>query len=101
MVDKTIFGDEVFTLNEIKSLQSIPIAKANDSSFVLQCIQYAYKADPSILRYRTLKGIPERIEINPDGTEEHHPAKNPLTPTKVERIQELFIERVSNYDECC
>lgn len=95
--DEVLSTDAVFTLDEITFLRSIPLAKAKDSSFILQCLQYAYKSNPSVLLYKSLKGVAESTEIKDDGTHEYHPAKEPLTPKKVVRIQKLFIERL---DKC-
>lgn len=95
IADEVVSTEDVFTLDEVTHLQSIPLDKTKDSTFILQCLQYAYKSNTSILQYKSLKGVPESTIINDDGTQEHHPAKEPLTPKKVRRIQELFTERLT------
>lgn len=91
--------NDVFTENEVKYLNCIPLTKNSDSTFVLHCIRYAYKDNEAILLNRTLKGTLDRIEINDDGSRTVRPGKGPLTPEKVKRIEKLFIERVSK-DKC-
>lgn len=88
-------SDDVFTENEVKFLQSLPLDKKKDSAFILQCIKYSYKNNEATLRNKTLKGTLDRVEIKDDGTQTVHPAKDPLTPEKVKRIEQLFIDRVS------
>lgn len=87
--------NDVFSSNEIKFLQFMPLDKKNDCSFILNALKYAYKSDTSVLVSKTLKGKSEWTEIK-DGYEIHHDAKTPLTPEKVERIKGLFIDRISN-----
>lgn len=88
-------SDNIFTPNEIKCLQSLTLEKKKDSTFILQCIEYAYKDTASTLLGKTLKGTLERVEYKENGDVQSHPAKDPLTPEKVKRIEELFIDRVS------
>lgn len=88
-------GGDIFTENQIRYFRSMPLDKKKDSSFILQCLEYAYKTDQSVLLQKTLNGKPEWIEITDGGEEILHPTKDPLTPKKVDRIRELFIERVS------
>lgn len=88
-------NDNVFTPNQIRILESLPLEKKKDSTFIMQCIDYAYKENSSTLVNKTLKGTLERIEMQDDGAVVVRPAKNPLTPEKVKRIEELFIQRVS------
>lgn len=103
---RTIYSDiddvatsngDIFSPNEIKSLQGIPQDKKKDSTFILKCLEYAYKSDQSVLQKKTLKGKSEVIHFSETGNVEHIVAgKDPLTPEKVARIKELFIERLSN-----
>lgn len=95
-LDDAVVSNDVFTANEVKFLQCMPMDKKSDCSFILHCLKYAYKLDPSVLLSRTLKGTPERTEFTEKGEQIHHGAKDPLTPKKAERIKELFIERISN-----
>lgn len=89
-------SDDIFTVNELRCLDSVSLERKKDSNFILQCIQFAYKSNKSELLNRTLKGRHERVEIKDDGSVERiQPAKTPLTPEKVTRIEELFINRVS------
>lgn len=88
-------SDEVFTPNEIRHLLSLPLDKKKDSTFILQCVQYAYKNNVAALANKTLKGTGERIEVKEDGARVLHPGKESLTPEKVRRIEQIFIDRVS------
>lgn len=94
-VDTMASTSDVFTPNEVKYLEAMPLTKAGDSTFILKCLEFAYKREPSVLRFKTLKGVPESVQYNDDGTMEQVAKKDPLTPIKVERIQELFISRLS------
>lgn len=73
----------------------MPLDKKNDCSFILHSLKYSYKSDLSVLSTRTLKGTAEWKELKEGGSEVHHEAKGPLTPRKVDRIKDLFIERIS------
>lgn len=86
----------IFTPKEIKALGYVAPDKPKDSTFILECLQYAYKSDLSVLRQKTLKGYADWVEISEDGQEIHHPGKEGLTPEKVECIKKLFINRISN-----
>lgn len=90
--------DDIFTPNELKFLQCMATDKKKDSTFIHQCLQFAYKSDPSVLVLKSLKGTSDWIEITGTGDEKHHPAKDPLSPHKVNRIKEIFIERISKCD---
>lgn len=91
--------DDVFTPIQIQILESIPLEQKKDSNFVLQCIEYAYKDNASTLVNKTLLGTLERKEFGDDGAVVVRPAKDPLTPEKVKRIEELFVKRVT-YCKC-
>lgn len=89
-------NDDVFTTREINYLQFMPLEKKADSTFVLRCLEYAYKDNMSVLNAKTLKGKSEVLQISEEGNVEHIvQCKDPLTPKKVERIRDLFIERIS------
>lgn len=89
------FSNDVFTPNEVKYLQAMPLDKTTDSTFILKCLEFAYKENPSQLRLRTLKGRPESVQYHDDGSIEEQVKKDPLSPIKVQRIKELFIDRLS------
>lgn len=89
-------ADNIFTANEIIVLQNFPLEKKKDSTFILKCVEFAYKDNTSSLVNKTLKGTLERVEIQNDKPVAVRPAKDPLTPEKVKRIEELFIKRVTN-----
>lgn len=74
-VSDALSTDGIFTENEIRCLQSLGLEKKKDSTFFLQCIQYAYKENPTTLQGKTLKGTLERTEIKDDGSFEIHPAQ--------------------------
>lgn len=85
--------DNIFTRNEIMHLNSLPLEKKKDSSYVMQCIQYAYSDRP--LKHKTLKGTKNRYEVI-DGTPiVVREGKSSLTPEKVHQIRQLFIGRIS------
>lgn len=86
---------DIFTPNELKFLQCMPLDKKKDSTFVLQCLQFGYKNEWPVMVNKSLKGTKDWIEITEDGDEVHHPAKQPLSPHNVNRIKEVFIERLS------
>lgn len=95
--NEVLADDGIFTVNEVKALQRIPIDKPKDSTFIMECLQYVYKNNPGELCHRTLKGTSEKVEFNEKGEEiKRQPAKNPLTPEKAARIKQLFIDRISN-----
>lgn len=87
-------GDALFTSSELKCLKGLSLDKGKDSTFVLQCMKFAYNANPSVLVDRTLQGTSEWTEIETDGSKKLHPAKQPLTPDKVSHIKKLFVERI-------
>lgn len=66
-----------------------------DSTFILEAVRYLYKEDLSVLLGKTLKGRPERTEFKDGGMVKLNPSKDPLTPEKVKRIEQLFIDRVT------
>lgn len=92
-------NDDVFTPNELKFLQYMSLEKKKDSNFVLQCLHFAYKSDHSVLAHKSLIGTTEKIEFTDGGDQIIQAAKGPLSPNKVIRIKELFLERVSKSDE--
>lgn len=91
-------SNDIFTPNELKFLECMSLEKKKDSTFIHQCLQFAYKGDQAVLVFKSLKGTSDWIEISEAGDEKHHPAKDPLSPHKVNRIKEVFIERVSKCD---
>lgn len=88
-------SDGIFTPNEVKALENMASDKPKDSTFILECLQWAYKTDLSVLCRKTLKGTAEWIEITNEGEKKYHSGKDPLTPEKVDRIKKMFIDRVS------
>lgn len=86
---------DIFSPNELKFLQCMPLEKKKDSTFVLQCVKFAYKEDTSVLNNKSLFGTKGRIEFTEDGGEVHQPAKQPLSPHKVDRMRGVFIDRIS------
>lgn len=95
--------DDVFSSKELKILQNMSLDKKKDSTFIHQCLEYAYKNDLAVLSGRTLKGKAESVKFSDEGQEEYIPKKDPLSPEKVDRIKELFIERIikCNVDSAC
>lgn len=94
--DSTVLSNkDVFTPNEVKYLHAMPLDKKTDSTFVLKCLEFSYKDNLSVMKFKTLKGRPESVQYNDNGEIEQHSKKDPLTPKKVQRIKELFIDRVS------
>lgn len=96
-VETTTTGD-IFTENELKFLKCMSLEKKKDSTFILQCLEFAYKNDLTVLCDKTRKGKPESIKIGEDGTVTNVSAKEPVSPVKVVRIKELFLERLSKCD---
>lgn len=91
--DEASSGD-IFTNNELKNLKCTALDKKNDSTFILKAIRYLYK-DVSVLQNKTLQGTLERKIFNDDGTFTVIPPKDALTPEKVKRVEQLFIDRVT------
>lgn len=88
--------DDVFTERELIYLKCMAYDKEMDSTFIHHCIQYAYKDNASVLVNKTLKGTADKVVFAPNGDEkELIPGKDPLTPLKVEKIRNLFINRIS------
>lgn len=87
--------DEMFAETELRYLSSIPLDKKKDSTFVLQCVEYAYKSDRKTLCNRTLKGTVDRVEVRDGAVTVVRPGKDPMTPEKVEKSQQIFIDRVA------
>lgn len=88
--------NDIFTENEIICLKCLPLDKNKDSTFILNCLQYAYKNNAASLATKTLKGTPGRFEVSDSGDLiEVMAAKDPLTPKKVQRIHQLFMDRVT------
>lgn len=90
--------DDLFTKHELKFLQSMPLERKKDSTFILQCLEFAYKNNLSVLRTKTLKGKAESTKFSDEGSIQNIPEKGALTPIKVIRIKELFLERLSKCD---
>lgn len=88
-------SDDGFTEREIRHLQSLPLHKKKDSTFILQCIEYAYQNRTAELTNRTLKGTRDRYEVQDGVPTVIRPGKEPLTPEKVQKIEKLFIARIS------
>lgn len=95
ILDDATTSQDMFTSNEVKYLQCMPLDKKTDCTFILSALKFVYKADLTTLTSKTLKGTSERIEILSNGDRIHHPAKDPMTPLKVSRIKSLFIERIA------
>lgn len=93
--DTVVSSGDTFTQSEIKYLNNMPLEDAKDSTFILQCLEFAYKTNPMVLQNKTLKGKPEWLQITEEGDQIYYAEKEPLTPEKVERIRELFHERMS------
>lgn len=87
--------DNIFTAAEIKCLQCIALDRKKDSTFILNCVQYAYKDNTSSLTNKTLKGTRSRYEIIDGEAVTVKQGKDPVTPEKVARIQQLFVDRVT------
>lgn len=99
-VSKTLsLADDIFSNNEIKCLQCVPLGKNKDSTFILNCVEYAYKDSAASLTNKTLKGTRPRYEVREGEAVIVKPGKEPLTPEKVTRIRELFVDRV-NKSKC-
>lgn len=90
----TSSSHDIFTPNEVKYLEAMPLDKSADSTFVLKCLEFAYKNDTSVLRNKTLMGTQESV-VFVDGEAMTQAKKDPLTPIKVQRIKGLFMERLS------
>lgn len=88
------FSDDIFSAIELKVLRGVPLEKGKDSTFILQCLKFAYCSDLSVLRNKTIYGKPSSLEVSEEGMVEV-PGKDPLTPKKIERIRQLFVERLS------
>lgn len=73
-------SNDIFSLNELKYLQSIPLSKTADSTFILKCLDFAYKSDPSVLRCKTLKGKAEVTQYDDDGNIKQQAKRNPWLP---------------------
>lgn len=84
----------IFTSIEIEVLQTMKLDAESDSGFILNCLKFAYKNDVSVLRMKTLKGTPEAFTVSVSGEVTRKPAKDPLTPSKVKAIRELFVQRI-------
>lgn len=90
--DEQSFIDDFFSPNEIKMLHGISLEKKNDSTFILQCLKFAYKKDLSVLGTRSLNGTSSSIAVSEEGGLIEVPGKVALTPEKVSRIRQLFME---------
>lgn len=93
--EETASNDDFFTKNELKFLQCMSLDKRKDSTFILQSLEFAYKGNLSVMREKTLKGTSESVKVKEDGTVQNIPSKAALSPIKVVRIKELFLERIS------
>lgn len=88
-------NDDIFTPRELIYLQCMSLDKSKDSTFIMKCLEFAYKNNLPILRFKTLKGKPESVQFDEGGEAENIAGKDPLTPMKVNRIKDLFLERLS------
>lgn len=92
-------ADGMITSNEVKALQRISLETSKDSTFIKDCLEYLYKDNLAVLSQRSVKGTSEKIEFSADGEEvKRHPAKDPITPEKYDRVKALFIDRISQCD---
>lgn len=96
--DAAAVNGDLFTVNELKFLCSMPLDQTKDSTFVHQCLKFVYKHNMAVLVNKTLMGTKESIEIEENGEQIHHGGKGPLTPVKVDRIRELYIDRIAKCD---
>lgn len=94
-ITDTAVSDGIFTGSEIAVLKSMSLDQKTDSTFILKCLQYAYKQDLAVLLKKTLKGKTEAMIISDDGEVEYKPGKDPLSPQKVQKIRQLFVERIN------
>lgn len=93
--EETAAGGDIYSTTELKFLKCMPLDKKNDCTFILHCLKYGYKSDPSALATKTLKGKNEWTEVTDGGERVLHSGKAPLTPEKVDRMKGLFVERIS------
>lgn len=92
--DGALPTDGYFTQRELKYLECMSLQKKMDSTFVHHCLKFAYKDDSSVFLRKT-QGKTEVRHISDEGEVERiFEGKDPLTPTKVESIRSLFIERI-------
>lgn len=90
--------DDMFSKEELRTLKGLPLDKRNDSTFILQCLKFAYKSDLSILCNKSLMGTYATILVSSEGEDVEIAGKDPLTPEKVNKIKQLFTERLSSCD---
>lgn len=90
--------DVIFSKEDIRILKGLPLDKRNDSTFILQCLKFSYKDDLTFLTNKSVNGTASVVEVSDEGKQETILGKDPLTPQKVARIRQLFIERLSACD---
>lgn len=71
----------------------MPFDKPADSSFILKCLEFVYKDDPTVLRNKTLKGLPESVTYNDDGSTVTQPKKE-LSKCQIDSVS--FGERIKD-----
>jgi len=86
----------IFTKRQLQTLKHMPVDKSDDSTFVLNCVEYAYKDNIRVLGKKSVFGKAETVLVSENGdADKVIPGKDPMTPVKVEAIKALFIERIS------
>lgn len=96
-VQYQVESDDVFSPIQLRELEGMSLQKTSDSTFILKCLKFAYQNDLSVLRWKTLNGTtPSTLFV--DGCHIDVEGKAALTPEKVARIKQLFIERLSKCD---
>lgn len=83
--DSKITTDGLFLDSELETLNRLSAAKRYDSTFIRSTLEFLYQEDFSILRNKSVHGT---IDTNFSNS------KKPLTPAKVKRIKELFVDRL-------
>lgn len=76
---------ETFAENQLSVLRSIDKSPKGDSTFILNCVRYLYAHDLAKLTHKSVTGKSKKDE-----------PKEPITPQKLNQIQTIYVERLSD-----
>lgn len=94
--DAELSKDDFFTPKELRYLDVMSLEKKSDSTFVRHCLEFIYKENIHILKKKSLHGTAEKQLFSDDGLVDRVvEGKDPLTPSKVDKIRSMFVERIS------
>lgn len=88
----------VFSTAQREELQRIPNDKGSDTAFVRKALILMYSDDMSRLRLKSISGRKTRPYVLKNGECVNHERKEPLSPEKLDKLKQLYCQRVVEAD---